>query len=118
MENQIEYADRSVKRVIPNTFLKIRELESRGIKFPVGTITKRMLNGEHVSSGFVEPTNKLSEAEHKALRKKVFSAYDRHDRDDKRREEIRQRLENERKLEKIGLCMLKEEKKENYIYLK
>ena len=111
MEKQIEYADRSVKRVIPNTFLKIRELEARGIKFPTGTITKKMLTGVQVTSGYVTPSSKLSEEEYTALRTKIFDDYDRHDRDDKRREEIRQRLENERKLEKIGLCMLNEKKK-------
>jgi hypothetical protein len=115
MENQIEYGTNR-RKVIPEFLQEIRKAEARGIKFPVGTITKKSIYGEHVSSGFVEPTNKLSEAEHKALRKKVFSAYDRDKRTDELREKLRAKLELEEKLRPFH-GWVNEKKKDNYIYL-
>ena len=116
---EIEYSVLRKKENPAQRFLqRIQDAEKRGLQIKPGqSIDERTLSqfektGVQVTSGFVTPSSKLSEEEYTALRTKIFDDYDRHERDDVRREAFRKKLENEQKIQKIGLCLIQNEKKQ------
>jgi len=123
MEN-IEYGAFRRKENPAQRFLqRIQDAEKRGLQIKPGqSINERTLSqfertGVQVTSGYLSPANEMTESEYKRLREKIFSGYDRNERLDKWREDYRAKLENEMKIQKLGLCILAPEPETKYIYL-
>ena len=121
---EIEYSVLRKKENPAQRFLqRIKQAETRGLQIRPGqSIDERTLSqfertGVQVASGFTPASGNLSDSEHKALREKIFSGYDRDKRTDELREKLRAKLELEEKLRPFH-GWVNEEKKDNYIYLK